>query len=245
MKSSFISNMKPISVSVLILTAILMTSCSSYKPPYQRGYDEGYEAGYVAAGGDAAEAAASEAASLSANKGAEAKQEKSADSKEEKSDAPAEASTEEAAATSDDSAKAAETADDSTKAAETSVDTAADAEASSESTENGEVLGEGSEPVGDSAGSGGIPDGRIISAEAVNDALFTHPEVIDGLRDLYPDTAIFGEFAGDSETNLLHKVDGPHFGELTYSTIVVFDGSKSLDDILNEGFFTKCSCCDQ
>ena len=79
----------------------------------------------------------------------------------------------------------------------------------------------------------------------MNDALFTHPEVIDGLRDLYPDTAIFGEFAGDSETNLLHKVDGPHFGELTYSTIVVFDGSKSLDDILNEGFFTKCSCCDQ
>ena len=236
MKSSFISNMKPISVSVLILTAILMTSCSSYKPPYQRGYDEGYEAGYVAAGGDAAEAAASEAASLSANKGAEAKQEKSADSKEEKSDAPAEASTEE---------EADKTADDSTKAAETSVDTAADAEASSESTENGEVLGEGSEPVGDSAGSGGIPDGRIISAEAVNDALFTHPEVIDGLRDLYPDTAIFGEFAGDSETNLLHKVDGPHFGELTYSTIVVFDGSKSLDDILNEGFFTKCSCCDQ
>ncbi len=236
MKSSFISNMKPISVSVLILTAILMTSCSSYKPPYQRGYDEGYEAGYVAAGGDAAEAAASEAASLSANEKAEAKQEKSADSKEEKSDAPAEASTEE---------EADKTADDSTKAAETSVDTAADAEASSESTENGEVLGEGSEPVGDSAGSGGIPDGRIISAEAVNDALFTHPEVIDGLRDLYPDTAIFGEFAGDSETNLLHKVDGPHFGELTYSTIVVFDGSKSLDDILNEGFFTKCSCCDQ
>ena len=236
MKSSFISNMKPISVSVLILTAILMTSCSSYKPPYQRGYDEGYEAGYVAAGGDAAEAAASEAASLSANEKAEAKQEKSADSKEEKSDAPAEASTEEGAD---------KTADDSTKAAETSVDTAADAEASSESTEDGEVLGEGSEPVGDSAGSGGIPDGRIISAEAVNDALFTHPEVIDGLRDLYPDTAIFGEFAGDSETNLLHKVDGPHFGELTYSTIVVFDGSKSLDDILNEGFFTKCSCCDQ
>lgn len=235
MKSSFISNMKPISVSVLILTAILMTSCSSYKPPYQRGYDEGYEAGYVAAGGDAAEAAASEAASLSANEKAEVKQEKSADSKEEKSDAPAETSTEEAAATSDDSAKA----------AETSVDTAADTEASSESTEDGEVLGEGSEPVGDSAGSGGIPDGRIISAEAVNDALFTHPEVIDGLRDLYPDTAIFGEFAGDSETNLLHKVDGPHFGELTYSTIVVFDGSKSLDDILNEGFFTKCSCCDQ
>lgn len=235
MKSSFISNMKPISVSVLILTAILMTSCSSYKPPYQRGYDEGYEAGYVAAGGDAAEAAASEAASLSANEKAEAKQEKSADSKEEKSDAPAETSTEEAAATSDDSAKA----------AETSVDTAADTEASSESTENGEVLGEGSEPVGDSAGSGGIPDGRIISAAAVNDALFTHPEVIDGLRDLYPDTAIFGEFAGDSETNLLHKVDGPHFGELTISTIVVFDGSKSLDDILNEGFFTKCSCCDQ
>ena len=228
--------MKPISVSVLILTAILMTSCSSYKPPYQRGYDEGYEAGYVAAGGDAAEAAASEAASLSANEKAEAKQEKSADSKEEKSDAPAEASTEEGAD---------KTADDSTKAAETSVDTAADAEASSESTEDGEVLGEGSEPVGDSAGSGGIPDGRIISAEAVNDALFTHPEVIDGLRDLYPDTAIFGEFAGDSETNLLHKVDGPHFGELTYSTIVVFDGSKSLDDILNEGFFTKCSCCDQ
>ena len=227
--------MKPISVSVLILTAILMTSCSSYKPPYQRGYDEGYEAGYVAAGGDAAEAAASEAASLSANEKAEAKQEKSADSKEEKSDAPAETSTEEAAATSDDSANA----------AETSVDTAADTEASSESTENGEVLGEGSEPVGDSAGSGGIPDGRIISAAAVNDALFTHPEVIDGLRDLYPDTAIFGEFAGDSETNLLHKVDGPHFGELTYSTIVVFDGSKSLDDILNEGFFTKCSCCDQ
>ncbi|MCR5237676.1 MAG: hypothetical protein K6E34_10795 [Lachnospiraceae bacterium] len=238
--------MKPISVSVLILTAILMTSCSSYKPPYQRGYDEGYEAGYVAAGGDAAEAAASEAASLSANEKAEAKQEKSADSKEEKSDAPAEASTEEGAdKTAYDSTKAAETADDSAKAAETSGDTAADTEASSESTENGEVLGEGSEPVGDSAGSGGIPDGRIISAEAVNDALFTHPEVIDGLRDLYPDTAIFGEFAGDSETNLLHKVDGPHFGELTYSTIVVFDGSKSLDDILNEGFFTKCSCCDQ
>ena len=50
---------------------------------------------------------------------------------------------------------------------------------------------------------------------------------------------------GDSETNMLHKVNGPHFAELGYDTIVVFDDSKSLQDILNEGFYTKCSCIDQ
>lgn len=230
----------------IMLAVMLLSSCGSYKPPYQRGYDEGYQAGYTVAGGDAAQMPEHQSEENVSDPGEKSpvqsilsvkedtKQQDEAVQETETNDAAEDAG----ADTNTDTGAEDDTGDAPEEAVET-----AEAEASSDS--GAEVLGDGSEPAESGGGPAGIPDGRVISAEAVNEALYSHPEVIDGLRDLYTDTAIFGEYVGDSETNLLHKVNGPHLAELTYNTIVVFDGSKSIDDILNEGFFTKCSCCDQ
>ena len=215
---------KAVVTIVYIVFVVMLLSGCNYKPPYQRGFDEGYAAGVEAAGGEV-----SGTDSETEGDGASSKVTRSAmpslmSSKEEESG---------------------ESAADEDEAVDQPGETVQDGEADDDTTD-AEVLGEGSEPSEDNASSGGagIPDGRIISAEAVNEALYSHPEVIDGLREIYPDTAIFGEFVGDSETNLLHKVDGPHFSELGYDTIVVFDGSMSLQDILDEGFYTKCDCID-
>lgn len=225
-----------------VLAVILLSSCGSYKPPYQRGYDEGYQAGYTAAGGAAAQVPEQESGQPVSDP-----DEKSAiqsilsvkDDTKQQEEAVQETETIDAAEGAGEGTEADTVAEEDTgETVEASLEIEAE-EASSE------VLGDGSQPAESGGGQSAIPDGRVISAEAVNEALYSHPEVIDGLRDLYTDTAIFGEYVGDSETNLLHKVNGPHFAELTYNTIVVFDGSKSVDDILNEGFFTKCSCCDQ
>ena len=109
-----------------------------------------------------------------------------------------------------------------------------------------DVLGEESEPeTTDSNDVITAPGSRVIRADAVNEAVFSAPEVIEGLRTLYTDNAIFGDYVGDSETNLIHKVGGEHFSSLTYDTIVAFDESMTLQDILDEGFFTKCECCDE
>lgn len=221
---------KTVITIVYALLAVAVLSGCNYKPPYQRGFDEGYAAGVEAAGGGVSES----------------------QSEAEGDDASAKVTR--SAMPSLMSSKS-EEADESTADGDASDDGETDASAEDVATEDisgsdstdSEVLGEGLEPSETDASSGGsvgIPDGRIISAEAVNEALYSHPEVIDGLREIYPDTAIFGEFVGDSETNLLHRVDGPHFSELGYDTIVVFDGSMSLQDILDEGFYTKCDCID-
>ena len=218
---------KTVITIVYALSAALFLSGCNYKPPYQRGYDEGYAAGIEAAGGETAET----------ETGADGEDDDSEQTT--RSALPSLISSE-----SNDE-------DDGSVPDEEGTDSPSESTVSEEETDgsstDAEVLGEGSEPSEADASSGGgagIPDGRIISAEAVNEALYSHPEVIDGLREIYPDVAIFGEFVGDSETNLLHRVDGPHFSELGYDTIVVFDGSMSLQDILNEGFYTKCDCID-
>ena len=249
---------KDIALIMYIVTAIaLLSSCGSYRPPYQRGYDEGYEAGYAAAGGDVAEIPGSDKTETesagSADTGSEpVTREKSGLSSiiSSKKDKEKDEDKKESEEESDDTAAsegeaAADTGTSETVTAEvTKQDTAPETDTSSDEQENAEVLGEESEPAQSGGSTASIPEGRIIAADAVNEALYSHPEVIDGLRQIYPDTMIFGEYVGDSETNLLHRVNGPHFAELTYNTIVVFDGSKSMDDILAEGFFTKCSCCD-
>lgn len=202
-------------ISACCLSSLLY-GCGSYKPPYDRGYEEGYAAGVAAAGDSVSEGSA------------------------------AGASVEKSALPSLMTAKTEEAASDSGEAAgESAVQAEGETAQSSEGTSGGEVLGEGSEPAEEAGGTAGIPDGRVILADAVNEALYSNPEVIDGLREIYADNAIFGEFVGDSGTNLLHKVGGSHFSELGYDTIVVFDGSKSLQDILDEGFYSKCSCIDE
>ena len=79
---------------------------------------------------------------------------------------------------------------------------------------------------------------RVITAAAVNEALYSNPEVINGLLNIYEPQYIFGDFVGDSGTNTLHKVGGSYFNSLTYDRIVVFDSSKSVQDVLDEGFYT-------
>ncbi len=230
--------------------AMLLTSCN-YKPPYDRGYEEGYEAGFTAAGGDASQMPAPEPGTdtpeshersaisdMMSSKPDEAPEEGAADTAAGQSGAEDISEGGEVTVTTVDETPSEEAAPETAGAAAENTE--------AEQTQDSEVLGNGSEPAENSGGGGGsvIPEGRIIAAEAVNEALYSHPEVIDGLRQIYTDTAIFGEYVGDSETNLLHKVNGPHFAELGYNTIVVFDDSKSMQDILNEGFYSKCSCCD-
>ena len=234
---------KSIPVMSIMLAAVLLTSCGNYKPPYERGYDEGYQAGYVAAGGNAAEAETNAAEAKTAESSAVDPAEAEAVSSGQEE----ETVTQERSILQTIVASKNQHDQENEGAADEGSDPASEieeggTEAVPEDAESGEVLGDGSEPNEGGGGSAGIPDGRIISADAVNEALYSHPEVIDGLREIYADTAIFGEYVGDSETHLLHRVDGPHFAELTYNTIVVFDGSKSLDEILSEGFYSPCSC---
>ncbi len=240
-------------ITYIVSVFMLLTACN-YKPPYDRGYDEGYQAGYTAAGGEAAAAAQTQAASVSQQEVSSEPKEKShlmsiMSTKKEDSDKADEDSDSGEDTDAPESDETADTAEDEASAqiTEETADVQPDESQTGEAPEGAEVLGNGSGPSDDGGGSQGsaIPEGRIITADAVNEALYSHPEVIDGLRQIYADTAIFGEYVGDSETNMLHKVNGPHFAELGYDTIVVFDGSKSLQDILNEGFYTKCSCIDQ
>ncbi|MCR5774571.1 MAG: hypothetical protein K6G42_05755 [Lachnospiraceae bacterium] len=221
---------------------MLLSACS-YKPPYQRGYDEGYAAGVAASGGSVSSDGAEENGAQDNAKGKISHTlSLSAEDDDEKGDQTDDVT--EGTSTADNAAgDAAGTGADDTAETVTAESAPGAAEVSENGTEgsDSEVLGEGSEPA---EGGSGIPSGRIIAAEAVNEALFSNPEVIDGLRQIYPDNAIFGEYVGDSETNLLHKVGSQHFNELGYDTIVVFDDSKSLQDILDEGFFTKCECMD-
>lgn len=243
-----------LTTAYIVLGLCLLTGCN-YKPPYQRGYDEGYEAGLKASGGSGSSVAdasdtGNDGSNVSDTSGSDAsagdtddsgnKKEKPGISGLKKKEKNNSDSDEEAAAETDEASDTAADGEASggSAADETAGDTASEA---GDTAPGAEVLGAESEPAGN-GGNVTIPNGRIIAAEAVNEALYSNPEVIDGLRQIYPDTAIFGEFVGDSETNIIHKVDGPHFSSLTYNTIVVFDGSKSLQDILNEGFFTKCDC---
>ncbi|MBQ9606580.1 MAG: hypothetical protein IJV16_05325 [Lachnospiraceae bacterium] len=218
-----------ICIYFFVLSALLY-GCGNYKPPYQRGYDEGYAAGVEAAGGSVPEAS-------------EESGESDTDTAEERTipSLLTVGSDEDGETEEDESSDAAQTDDAQTDDAESN-DPETDVTGEEEQGSDTDVLGEGAEPSGDTGTPAGIPEGRIITADAVNEALYSNPEVIDGLREIYADTAIFGEFVGDSETNLLHKVGGEHFSTLGYDTIVVFDGSKSLQDILDEGFYTKCSC---
>lgn len=242
-----------------IVTAFVLLEACNYKPPYDRGYAEGYQAGYTAAGGEASDSPEAQAASDSQTSVTPEVPEKShllsmvskSDDEGAKADKDSADGGDEASAESDE---AADTSADDTAEADTSAESTGESEdpasggdQESQPPEGAEVLGNGSQPSAEEGGNQGsaIPEGRIIAADAVNEALYSHPEVIDGLRQIYADTTIFGEYVGDSETHLLHKVNGPHFAELGYDTIVVFDGSKSVQDILNEGFYTKCSCIDQ
>ncbi|MBO5551406.1 MAG: hypothetical protein J5966_05550, partial [Lachnospiraceae bacterium] len=144
-------------ISVFV-SAVLLNGCGNYKPPYDRGYEEGYAAGVASVG-----------ESVSGDTVPEPKLAESAlpslmPAKTEENDT----ASEEAAAASDE-------------------ESAAEDAGSSEGTSAGEVLGEEGEPSGGSDGSGGIPEGRVIRADAVNEALYSNPEVIDGLRMIYAD----------------------------------------------------------
>ncbi len=233
-------------VSVCIAICMMITACGSYKPPYQRGYDEGYSAGY---------SDGSSIASVSGNRDMTA-----ADNND-----PA------GQGTSDEQGKTAGD-DDSDKAKKSGILTflsgssddgtdkneADEAETSKEDTSADDVTGAAEDmPVTDDGVSAevlaqtDVPTesgdtkswgGRVIRAEAVNEAMYSNPEVIEGLRQIYDDSRIFGEFVGDSGTNKLHKVGGSHFSSLTFEELVVFDETKSVDDILNEGFYANCEC---
>lgn len=233
---------KRVITTAYLLTLIMLLTGCNYTPPYQRGYDEGYAAGLQAAGGEAP--ATDAAADNSAAQDTAAQDSGAATPQPEKSASPLSSllssKSDDTGDDADDSGDAEDT-EDNGEDDDGSDDVSAEetGDGSEEDASEAEVLGEGPSQQG---GGGGIPSGRIIAAEAVNEALYTNPEVIDGLRELYPDTAIFGEYVGDSETNLLHRVGSDHFNQLGYDTIVVFDGSKSLQDILNEGFFTQCDC---
>lgn len=234
---------------IYIGLAVLFLGGCNYKPPYQRGYDEGYAAGYAASDGEVSEDAPTSDASV---KGTEAKSVLTVRSDKADEADKAESADDDSRPEEDNIAdEADDTGDDGDDEAyaesgndDSSPDVTEDADADEGS--GADVLGEELEPAdsGESSGSSGIPAGRIITADAVNEALYSHPEVIDGLREIYADTAIFGEYVGDSENNLLHKTGSSHFAELGYDTIVVFDDSKSLQDILNEGFYTRCDCID-
>ena len=202
---------------LILITVFLVSVLLGGCGSYKPPYDRGYEAGY-AAGVAAAGGSVSEGAVADTAPAKSALTSMTSKTEDEASEEVSEASSEEAGTE----------------------------EAEHGGTVSGsEVMGEGSEPSGETEGGSGIPDGRVILADAVNEALYSNPEVIDGLREIYPDNAIFGEFVGESENNLLHKVGGSHFSELGYDTIVVFDGSKSVQDILDEGFYSKCSCMDE
>jgi hypothetical protein len=218
-----------LTIAYLVAVTMLLSGCD-YEPPYQRGYNEGYAAGMQAAEGDPA-AAAEETPAASEETPAAEKSPLSSFMTS-RHDEPKDSSEDSA-----DEGDGEETEDPGEDTGEDTGEYQEDTGEAASEEGSSEVLGEGQSPQ-----SGGIPEGRIIAAEAVNEALFTNPEVIDGLRQIYPDEMIFGEFVGDSETNLLHRVGSDHFNQLGYNTIVVFDGSMSLQDILNEGFFTKCDC---
>ena len=236
-------NKRCVTYIIYIGLAVLFLDGCNYKPPYQRGYDEGYAAGVAASDGGASEDAPTPDASV---KGTEARSILTVRSDKADKAEKAESADDDSRPEEDDIA---DEADDTGNDADDEVyEESGNDDSSADVTEDegADVLGEELEPADsvESSGSSGIPAGRIITADAVNEALYSHPEVIDGLREIYADTAIFGEYVGDSENNLLHKTGSSHFAELGYDTIVVFDDSKSLQDILNEGFYTKCECID-
>ncbi|MCR5746198.1 MAG: hypothetical protein K6G03_00635 [Lachnospiraceae bacterium] len=246
--------------AMIVATAILFTGCGNYKSPYDRGYGEGYEAGYSdgSNGKPAAENAGSGSETGQSDGSGQADESKQS-GETSQSDASSKDTGGEADNTGNEAGDTAagETGDTSEggsaegeaalsgaeseaessgaegNAAEAGVDTA-------EGGSEGEVLSENAEP----AASGEIKSwgGRVIRAEAVNEAMYTNPEVIDGLRQIYQDTQIFGEFVGDTSTNKLHKVGGPHFASMTFDQLVVFDENMSVQDVLNEGFYTECEC---
>lgn len=232
-------------VIAYLVAVMMLTSGCNYEPPYQRGYNEGYAAGIEAAGGDPAEIVkdqppASEEASNTGKSHiasiVSSKKDETGDKAEAGDSGDNEAVETHEASASDAGEDQVEEQGEGGEEDAVEAEEEGGQEEGSQEEGSSEVLGEGQSP------SGGIPSGRIIAAEAVNEALYSNPEVIDGLRQIYPDEMIFGEFVGDSETNLLHRVGSDHFNQLGYNTIVVFDGSMSLQDILNEGFFTKCDC---
>ena len=217
-----------IPVSVCIAICMMITACGSYKPPYQRGYDEGYSAGYSDGSSGAPEAVSTDVAKA-ADKG-DSTGDSASDVQNTKDG--------DDGSTDKNEADEAETPEEDTSAAD--VTEVADDTSGMDDSASVEVLAETDGPT--ESGAAKSWGGRVIRAEAVNEAMYSNPEVIEGLRQLYDDTQIFGEFVGDSGTNKLHKVGGSHFSSLTFEELVVFDETKSVDDILNEGFYVKCEC---
>ena len=231
---------------VLMMAAVIWLTGCTYQPPYKRGYNEGYAAGYSDGSSGAPEAVKADTTETTVS--SDEKKEEGDKESRDKEKAGKETVKEETAG----SKETEKSKDD--KPAEQAEDTASEAaggamaESDGAETAGADGAAESSEASeGAAPASGGATKdwgGRIIRAEAVNEAMYSNPEVIEGLREIYDDRQIFGEFVGDSGTNQLHKVGGPHFSSLTFEELVVFDETKSVEDIINEGFYTKCSCMD-
>ena len=238
-------------LAVMLTAVICLTGCT-YQPPYKRGYNEGYAKGYSDGSSGAPEAVSSDGTVSVSSNGEGASDEKAgglsnviqssdkdADQKDEEKK---EEATESAAAEENaESAENAETGESGEQ--EATADAGADTttESTGDNAATGSQSGESESATGEATKDWG---GRIIRAEAVNEAMYSNPEVIDGLRQIYDDKQIFGMFVGDSGTNQLHKVGGSHFASLKFEELVVFDETKSVEDVINEGFYTKCSCMD-
>ncbi len=231
-------------LAVMLTAVICLTGCT-YQPPYKRGYNEGYAKGYSDGSSGAPEAVSSDGTVSISSNGEGASDEKAGGLSNvmQSSDKDADQKDEEKKEEATESA-AAEESTENTESGEQEATADAAAETTAESAGEGEAAE--SQQGSDSATGAATKDwgGRIIRAEAVNEAMYSNPEVIDGLRQIYDDKQIFGMFVGDSGTNQLHKVGGPHFASLKFEELVVFDETKSVEDVINEGFYTKCSCMD-
>lgn len=236
---------------ICIAVCMTLSACGNYKPPYQRGYDEGYSAGYSDGSSGAPEAvsrdeAADDDVKESVSDSASAEQQPKAQD-DDSDNAKKSGGLTSLSGSSDDGSD--KSIPDDNKATEEDTSAGDGTEAANDDTDavvaesdnaGNEVLSESDAPA--ESGAAKSWGGRVIRAEAVNEAMYSNPEVIEGLRQLYDDRQIFGEFVGDSGTNKLHKVGGSHFSSLTFEELVVFDETKSVDDILNEGFYVQCEC---
>lgn len=234
---------------VLMMAAVIWLTGCTYQPPYKRGYNEGYAAGYSDGSSGAPEAVKADTTETTVSSD-EKKEEGDKESRDKEKPGKETVKEETAGSGETEKSKDDKPAEQAEQAEDTASEAAGGAVAESDGTETAGADGaaessEASEGAAPASG-GATKDwgGRIIRAEAVNEAMYSNPEVIEGLREIYDDRQIFGEFVGDSGTNQLHKVGGPHFSSLTFEELVVFDETKSVEDIINEGFYTKCSCMD-
>ena len=163
-----------IPVSVCIAICMMITACGSYKPPYQRGYDEGYSAGYSDGSSGAPEAVSTDVAKA-ADKG-DSTGDSASDVQNTKDG--------DDGSTDKNEADEAETPEEDTSAAD--VTEVADDTSGMDDSASVEVLAETDGPT--ESGAAKSWGGRVIRAEAVNEAMYSNPEVIEGLRQLYDDT---------------------------------------------------------